>query len=132
MPNDDSLGRLTLLRYVDAWKRGDLDALLDSYSDDAVFHYFGTTDLAGDHVGKQAAIAAMATASMRAARELLEVIDVLIGDHLGTVIVREQLSRDGESAHLQRVLVYRIENDKITECWLYDEDQPLVDRFWAP
>jgi hypothetical protein len=74
----------------------------------------------------------MVTASVRAARELLEVVDVLAGDRLGALVVRERLTRAGESVDLQRVLVYRIEESKLAEVWLHDEDQALVDRLWAP
>jgi hypothetical protein len=131
MPMHEAV-RETLRRYADAWEAGDLEAMLDSYADDVVFHYFGATDLAGDHVGKEACVTAMVTASVRAARELLEVVDVLAGDRLGALVVRERLTRAGESVDLQRVLVYRIEESKLAEVWLHDEDQALVDRLWAP
>ena len=131
MPNHDA-DRAVLERYVEAWRTGNLEALLDAYADDVVFHYFGTTDLAGDHVGKDAAIAAMGAVSARAARELLEVVDVLVGDRRAALVVRERLTRAGESVELRRVFVYRIEDEKLAEFWLYDEDQALVDRLWAP
>jgi len=121
-----------LERYVEAWRTGNLEALLGAYADDVVFHYFGTTDLAGDHVGKNAAIAAMGAVSARAARELVEVVDVLVGDRRAALVVRERLTRAGESVELRRVFVYRIEDEKLAEFWLYDEDQALVDRLWAP
>jgi hypothetical protein len=124
--------RAALQRYADAWRAGDLEAMLGAYADDVVFHYFGRTDLAGDHVGKDASVNAMVTASVRAARELLEVVDVLAGDRVGALVVRERLTRDGESVDLRRVLVYRVEGGKFAEVWLYDEDQAAVDRLWAP
>jgi ketosteroid isomerase-like protein len=104
--------------------------VLGAYAADVVFHYFGATDLAGTHVGKDAAVAAMATASTRAARELLEVIDVLAGDRLGSIVVRERLSREGEVAEVRRVFVYRVEGRAIVECWVLDEDPALIDRLW--
>jgi hypothetical protein len=131
MPNHEA-DRAVLQRYADVWRAGDLEAMLGAYADDVVFHYFGATDLAGDHVGKEAAVNAMVTASLRATRELLEVVDVLVGDSLGALVVRERLTRDGESADLRRMLVYRIEDSRFAEVWLYDEDQALVDRLWAP
>jgi uncharacterized protein len=121
-----------LQRYVASWEAGDLEALLAAYDDDVVFHYFGTTDLAGAHHGKEAAVAAMAAASTRAQRQLLEVVDVLAGSSLGAVVVRERLTRGDLAADLRRLFVYRIEGGLIVECWVHDEDQALVDRFWAP
>jgi hypothetical protein len=124
--------KAVLEAYVRAWRSGDLDGLLGAYADDVVFHYFGTTDLAGAHVGKAAAVEAMVTVSTRAQRELLEVVDVLVGDELGALVVRERLVRGEDEADVRRVLVYRVEGEQIVECWLHDEDQALIDRFWRP
>jgi uncharacterized protein len=123
--------RSTLETYAKAWENGDLGAIFEAYADDVVFHYFGATDLAGTHVG-DAALAAMAQASVRSQRTLLEVVDVLDGPSLGALVVRERFERDGHTADVQRVLLYRVVDDRIVECWLYDEDQDLIDRFWAP
>ena len=123
--------RTVLERYLEAWRAADLDALLGAYADDVVFHYFGATDLAGAHHGKDAAVAAMVSASTRATRELVEVVDLLVGDVLGTLVVVERITRGDLTAELRRVLVYRVEGGLIVECWVLDEDQALVDRFWA-
>jgi hypothetical protein len=128
---DEQETRATLQRYADAWAGGDVDTVFGSYADDIVFHYSGATDLAGDHVGKDAAVTAMIAASTRCERELLEVLDVLAGARLGALVVRERLTRDGDVAEVRRTLVFRVEADHLAECWLLDEDQALIDRFWA-
>jgi len=130
MAADETLA--VLRAYAASWVAGDLQAVLDAYSDDAVFHYFGTTDLAGTHVGKDACVAAMVAVSSRAERRILEVVDILAGEHLGSIVVREELTRDGEAHELRRVLGYRVEAGKIAECWVLDEDQRLVDHLWRP
>jgi hypothetical protein len=124
--------KAVLEAYVRAWQDGDLEGLLGAYADDVVFHYFGTTDVAGAHVGKAAAVEAMVTVSTRAQRELLEVLDVLVGEELGALVVRERLRRGDEEAEVQRVALYRVEGEQIVECWIHDEDQALIDRFWRP
>jgi hypothetical protein len=45
------------------------------------------------------------------------------------VIAREAFERDGVVTELDRVLVYRIQDDLLAECWVYDGDQALVDGF---
>lgn len=121
-----------LRRYAQAWSAGDLTAILDAYADDVVFHYFGTHDHAGTHVGKHAAVTAMAAVSAKAARTLLAITDVLVGsDDLGAILAVERLERDGEAVEIQRVLHYRVADGRIAECWLYDQDQRLVDRLLA-
>ena len=118
----------TLRAYADAWLAGDVDSVFAAYADDAVFHYFGTSDLAGTHVGKDACITAMVAASTRAQRELLEVVDVLAGDVLGAIVVRERLAGEHE---LERTFLYRVVDDRIAECWVYDQDQRLIDSLWS-
>jgi hypothetical protein len=126
--------RDALLAYAAAWRAGDVTALLDAYADDVAFHYFGATDLAGDHVGKDAAVAAMAQTASRAKRELVEIVDVLAGDVLGSIVVVERFTREGVgTAEVRRTAVYRVGDDgRIVECWMLDEDPALMDRFWAP
>jgi hypothetical protein len=121
-----------LQRYAERWLAGDVDALFASYAEDAVFHYYGTSDLAGDHAGRDAVLTVLIAASSRAARELLEIVDVLAGANRGAIVARERLTRDGESHDVTRVFLYRVEGDRIAECWLYDEDQALIDRLWSP
>jgi len=127
--------RSTLLSYADAWRAGDLDRVLSSYADDVVFHYFGSTDIAGTHVGKEASVAAMALTATRSSRRLVEVIDVLAGDSLGSIVAIEEFARSDEGitpTKIRRVFVYRVGPDSlIHECWVLDEDLAFMDRLWA-
>lgn len=129
-PIDGDHPGVALRRYAEAWLAGDLDTVIASYDDDFVLHYVGHTDLAGVHVGRDAALAAMATASARAPRALRSVDDILVSDGGGALVVTETLERDGESATLCRVLRYRVSGGRFQECWLHDEQQDLVDHFW--
>lgn len=126
--------RTTVARYARAWADGDLAGVLGSYASDVAFHYGGTSGLAGDHVGLDAALAAMAAATERTDRELVAVDDVLGGDGLAALVVRERLGGrdDTERRELRRVLLYRTERDRLRECWLFDEDQRFVDELWGP
>jgi hypothetical protein len=116
-------------RYAEAWAGGDLATVLDLYADDVVFHYFGDSPLAGDHVGKPAALEAMAAATVRTDRTLLEVVDVLGGSSLAALVVTEAVGPD--QAPIRRVLVYRCADDRLAECWLLDEDQRAIDDLWS-
>jgi len=74
----------------------------------------------------------MIAVSTRAPRTLLEIVDVLAGDSLGAIVVRERLERDGESHDVERVARYRVVDGRIAECWILDEDQALIDHLWRP
>ncbi len=116
--------------YADAWLAGDLAAIIDMYADDFVLHYFGDSPLAGDHVGKDAALTALATATTRTNRRLLDIEDVLEGRVLSAIVAREEVGTD-ERRIVRRVLLYRTDAAKLTECWLYDEDQRAIDALWS-
>jgi uncharacterized protein len=118
-------------RYCEAWSRGDLAAVVECYDDGFVLHYFGASPYAGDHVGRDAALAVLAAVSSEAVRELLGIDEILASDGGAVVVARERLTRDGESHEVRRLLRYRIADGRFTECWLYDEDQRLIDRLWG-
>jgi uncharacterized protein len=119
----------TLNAYRDAWEAGDLARIVDAYHDDVVLHYFGTSPLAGTHMGKQAALTVLAQATERSGRELVAVEDVLAGERFGALVAVERLGP--ERREVRRVLLYEVRDDKLGECWLYDEDQAFVDLLWS-
>jgi len=114
-------------RYCDAWKRGDVAAIFASYHDELTLHWFGENPLAGTHAGKAAAIQALATFQQRTNRRLLEIRDVLASDAHAVLLTRERLERDGTTLDCNRVLVFRIRDEKLAECWVYDEDARAID-----
>jgi len=118
-----------LRAYAQAWLADDLGAVLDAYHDDVELHYMGESPLAGTHVGRDAALAALGQASLRTDRRLVAVEDVLVGDTLGALIAVEDLG--DPPRRVRRVLCYRVQDAKLRECWLYDEDQRFVDRLWS-
>lgn len=118
-----------LRAYANAWLASDLEKVLASYHDDIELHYMGESPLAGTHRGRDAAFAALGQASVRTSRKLIEVEDVLVGENLGALIAVEEL---GEPLRrVRRVLLYRVEDEKLRECWLFDEDQRFVDDLWS-
>lgn len=119
----------TLKRYAHAWLAADLDAVLASYHDDIELHYMGASPLAGTHRGRDAAFTALGRASARTVRKLIDVEDVLVGESLGALIAVEDLGEPPR--RVRRVLLYRVEDEKLRECWLFDEDQRFVDALWS-
>lgn len=126
---DTPAGR-TAGRYATAWLDGDLETMLACYGESFTLHYFGQSRFAGDHIGRDAALATMFEASSVATRDQLAVLDLLASADAAVLVVRERLSRDGEQHTVTRLLRYRVEDDQFVECWLYDEDQRLIDHLW--
>jgi len=119
----------TLRSYADAWLAGDLEQVLGAYHDDIVLHYMGESPLAGTHSGKEAVFGVLGQASFRASRKLVEVEDVLVGENFGALLAIEDLG--DPPRRVRRVLLYRVEDGKLRECWLYDEDQRFIDGLWS-
>ncbi len=115
-------------RYVDAWLAGDFPAMLATYHDDFVLHWFGANPMAGVKRGKAAAIEALLEFTRRTSRRLVAVVDVMAGEARATIIVRESITAGGETREVERVLVYRVEDGLLAECWVYDEDQRFIDK----
>ncbi len=128
MADSTETGRV-LRDYADAWLASDGERILAAYHDEIVLHYMGESPLAGTHAGKEAAFAALGQASVRAARKLIEIEDVLVGAQLGAILAIEDLG--DPPRRVRRVLVYRVQDGRLRECWLYDEDQRFVDALWS-
>ena len=132
MTSDDTAQiRHILERYAETWQAGDLAAIRSCYHDDFILHYFGRNPLAGDHRGKAAALKILAQVSRRTDRRLLAILGVMAGPRRGAIAARERFSRAGETAELDRLLVYTVRDGQLAECWVYDSDQALVDSFLA-
>lgn len=115
-------------RYARAWSAGDTAAIVACYGEGFTLHYGGANALSGDHVGKAAALMTLADFSRRTGRKLVRIIDVMAGGERGVVIAREALGPQGARVEVERTLVYRVEGGLFAECWVYDQDQALIDR----
>jgi uncharacterized protein len=127
-PRADDI-RAAVRRYADAWAANDLRAIVDCYHDDVVFHYFGRSPLAGTHRGKAACLGVLKRVREATNRKLVSIRDVLVGEHFGLIVAIEQFERHGAAVEIERLLRYRVRDGKLAECWVYDEDQRLVDEY---
>jgi uncharacterized protein len=130
-PQTDSGIYSVVRHYADAWIANDLRAIVDCYHDDVVFHYFGRSPLAGTHRGKAACLAILKQVRDKTNRKLISVRDVLAGEHFGLIVAVERFERNGVSVEIERMLRYGVRDGKLAECWVYDEDQRLVDEHFA-
>jgi len=128
VPGRDETQRV-LRSYADAWLASDLEQVLAAYHDDIELHYMGKSPLAGSHRGRDAAFTVLGQASVLSHRKLIAVEDVLVGESLGALIVVEDLGEPPRRA--RRVLLYRVQDEKLRECWLFDEDQRFIDEMWS-
>ena len=124
--------RDVITRYAEAWERGDIAAMLDSYADDVVAHYGGTSDFAGTHRGRDRLVEVLLESAARSDRLLVSIDQVHDDGSTGAIFATESFTIGDRAAVVHRALRYRTDGERITELWLYDQDQHLVDQAWSP
>jgi uncharacterized protein len=129
-PKPDNNIHAVVGHYADVWAAGDLRAIVGCYHDEVVFHYFGRSPLAGTHRGKAACLGILKQVREKTNRKLIVVRDVLAGEHFGLIVAVERFERHGAAVEIERAFRFRVRDGKLAECWVYDEDQRLVDEHW--
>lgn len=117
-----------------AWARGDADEVFSFYAEDVILRIPGRSGLAGTHVGRAAVTATMLAYVDRTKDEdvAVEVLDVLVSDEADgrvALVFNEMLGEGVEQRTFRRVLIYRIQDDKILEMDAYEANQYAVDEF---
>jgi ketosteroid isomerase-like protein len=124
----------TLMRgFLAAAMKGDYDTVKQYYAEDVVVHFPGRSQLAGDYNGREALFGDFAgkVARLSDKFEIVEVLDVLASDTQALALMSERFERNGESLDIVRAGLYRLEDSKIKEVWIFDSDQYAVDAFFA-
>jgi ketosteroid isomerase-like protein len=121
-----------LRAYVDAVRAGDRPAAFALFADDVVGHVPGRSPVAGEKRGKAAVVGYIEDAFARAHGDVtVELIDMLVGRENIALIVRERLVDGDRVLDMRRANVYRVQDDRITEVWIYEHDQYAVDAFFT-
>jgi ketosteroid isomerase-like protein len=116
-------------RYVAAMRSGDYETGFGFFAEDVVFRVPGRSEWAGEHRGRDAAVAYIRNAlEMAHQGEVeLELIDRLTSDERVALLVRERFKRPEGDIVIRRANVYRIRGEEIAEVWIFEGDQYEVD-----
>lgn len=114
--------------YAENWRTGRSASNLARYHDDFVLHYAGTHRLSGIFRGKADALAAMRSFGEATGRKLVEIVETMAGSTHASIVAREQFHAAPGAPVLRRVAVYRVVDGWLHECWVYDDDQAMIDR----
>jgi ketosteroid isomerase-like protein len=120
--------------YLAAAKARDWARAFGFFADDLVIRIPGRSSLAGEWRGRAAAVDYITAVTDRFGRENieLEVVDMLASDERVALLVVERFLGAGEPIEIRRSNVYRIEDDRIVEIWIYEADQYVVDDLLHP
>lgn len=117
--------------YLDRITSGDFEGAVEFYHDDLVAHVSGHNPTSGTYEGKAAFVSYLGEATGRVESMRIEEHDLLVSDDHAVVLNTMHAERSGATLDSQRVVVYHLSGDKITELWVIDQDQAAVDAFFG-
>jgi uncharacterized protein len=110
----------------------DLASLQILLSPAAVLHVPGHNPNAGDYYGHTGFVEFWSKLSQRVAGKVeIKVGDVLANHKSAAVLALSVAERKGEKLENRVVYVLRLEDNRISECWVHNYDQNTVDAFWS-
>ncbi len=109
----------------------DWEAARDFFADDMVAHVGGNNPTSGTYEGADGFMGYLAKAT-----EMLDSIeivphDLLASDDHAVALSTITSTRGDKTLSSNRVAVYHLEGDRITELWLIAPDQSAVDDFYS-
>ena len=119
----------TIQAYVGHVAAQDWEAAKGFFADDLVAHVGGHNSLSGTYEGAEAFMGYLSQAT--AMLDSLEIVphDLLASDDHAVALATITSTRGGQTMSSDRVVVYHLDGDKITELWIVDSDQKAVDDF---
>jgi ketosteroid isomerase-like protein len=118
---------------VDAYNRGDFEALREFYAEDVVWHAAGAHGLSGDYQGREALFAYFATVRELTAGTLqLQPQSILASDDQISMFTRVTAERSRRRLDVLLTQIFKVGADgRWTEYWAIADDQEAVDEFWS-
>ena len=119
-------------RYSAALTAGKASEALPFYAEDLILHIPGRSPHAGTFHG-QDAVLAYYTRMYRDTEgrfQPLGIDDVLASDTHAATLVRWKVERHGRELFVDRVVIYRIVEERIAEIWVRDWDQYAYDELF--
>jgi uncharacterized protein len=121
-----------LRRGYEAFGSGDLDTVLSIFDPDIVWHSGGANQTTGDYRGHQEVMGFFGKImELSGGTFRLEIHDILANDKHGVVLLTAHGERDGQTLAVRESNIWHLADGKATEFWVFAEDQPAVDRFFA-
>ena len=120
-------------RLYDAAARGDLDALADLCTEDAVFHVPGRSRNTGAYHGPRGLADFLASAHAITQGTLRTQLHRVLADDEWAVALATYTATRPDRAPLENNLahVLRLRDGRVAESWFHSRDQYEVDAFWG-
>ena len=113
--------------------KGDFEKVSSLLSDDLVWHQPGKGSLSGTYEGKEAVFSHLGRMSeLSGGTFAIDQIDYITeNNHLVVAAVAFKALAFSKSIQMRGIDLFRVENDKIQEVWLFSEHIDEEDAFWT-
>jgi hypothetical protein len=110
---------------------GDQGATRAMLTEDVRWHVPGRSPICGDYRGRDQVLQYFAARRQRAHGTIrIEVHGVLADAQRAVILAGAQLEDDGASPSWSTVVVFRLAEGRIAECWVLPYDQDAFDDVW--
>lgn len=119
--------------YNNALIAGDFPAVFETMADDIIWHQPGNHSTSGTIIGKEALGAHLASFSEKT-NGTFKVLTNWVSDNDNLVAANVTFlgtRPDGVELNMNGVDLFRIEDEKIKEVWLFSSKQDVEDTFWG-
>ena len=120
-----------LRRQDEAFRKGDVGALFDTFTDDVKFHGAGSSSLSGDYEGKDALVELFGRYIQAVGENpQFENHDILANDEHGVALQTLRATKGDRSIEIRSVAIYHFRDGKVSEWWTVDMNQAESDAFY--
>ena len=110
----------------EAFKRGDMKAVGELFTDDAVWHGRGSTRFGGDFKGREAILGDMAQFAQTFTDIQLDLHDILANENHVVALVNSSVKRNGKTYDDHQTFIFHLDNQgKTTETWIVSDTELL-------
>lgn len=116
---------------TEAFVKGDIVRVKDYWAEDIVWYFPGRSAVAGVFRGKEAVLKHLSEGGKLGGSFRINPQAYFGDDRYGAVLYEIISSRNGKTLTETRIMLCKIENNKVIETRIYPEDQYALDEFWS-
>jgi len=122
----------TLFRQgYEAFNRGDLDGVRETFAPNIIWHVSGQSKFTGDKRGIDDTLAFFGQLLQESGGTFrLDVHDVVANDEHAVAIVESHIEKDGKRIDSKAAHIVHVQDGKVTESWFFDENPSAFDELF--
>ncbi|HEX9548989.1 MAG TPA: nuclear transport factor 2 family protein [Acidimicrobiales bacterium] len=116
----------------EAFNKGDVETLVDLFAKDVVWHFPGTSKLAGEHVGRDATLTMLGAYGSASGGTLqANLLDVMASDDHVAGWANDTATVAGKVLDVHAAVIFAMRDGKVIEAWHHFDDLNALDAFLA-